>query len=91
MKYGSMYKAEEEAYGIVMNSFEELEQEYVKGLMNAKGKKIWTIGPRFHSQQRETDKAERGNKAAIDEHQGFKMLDSGKKTMYEIRNSSSSV
>ncbi|MCE3052453.1 hypothetical protein HAX54_052678 [Datura stramonium] len=77
--WDQMYKAEEEAYGIVMNSFEELEQEYVKGLMNAKGKKIWTIGPVSLCNKEKQDKAERGNKAAIDEHQCLKWLDSWEK------------
>ncbi|XP_055808977.1 UDP-glycosyltransferase 73C4-like [Solanum dulcamara] len=69
-------KAEEEAYGIVVNSFEDLEQEYVKGLMNAKGKKIWTIGPVSLCNKEKQDKAERGDKAAIDEHQCLNWLDS---------------
>ncbi|MCD9560196.1 hypothetical protein HAX54_018693 [Datura stramonium] len=71
-----MMKAEDEAYGIVVNSFDELEQEYVKGLMNAKGKKVWTIGPVSLCNKERQDKAERGNKAAIDEHQCLKWLDS---------------
>ncbi|XP_059296556.1 UDP-glycosyltransferase 73C4-like [Lycium ferocissimum] len=68
-------KAEEEAYGIVVNSFEELEQEYVKGLKNAKGKKIWTIGPVSLCNKEKQDKFERGNKASIDEHKCLKWLD----------------
>ncbi|CAN4092587.1 unnamed protein product [Withania somnifera] len=69
-------KAEDEAYGIVVNSFEELEQKYVKGFMNAKGKKVWTIGPVSHCNKEKLDKAERGNKAAIDELKCLKWLDS---------------
>ncbi|XP_060176584.1 UDP-glycosyltransferase 73C4-like [Lycium barbarum] len=68
-------KAEEEAYGIVVNSFEELEQEYVKGLKNAKDKKIWTIGPVSLCNKEKQDKFERGNKASIDEYKCLKWLD----------------
>ncbi|KAH0752474.1 hypothetical protein KY290_005727 [Solanum tuberosum] len=71
-----MKKAEDEAYGLVVNSFEDLEKEYVEGLMNAKNKKIWTIGPVSLCNKEKQDKAERGNKAAIDEHKCLKWLDS---------------
>ncbi|KAK6778488.1 hypothetical protein RDI58_025206 [Solanum bulbocastanum] len=71
-----MKKAEEEAYGIVVNSFEDLEKEYVEGLMNVKNKKIWTIGPVSLCNRQKQDKAERGNKASIDEHHCLNWLDS---------------
>ncbi|XP_006363691.1 UDP-glycosyltransferase 73C3-like [Solanum tuberosum] len=71
-----MKKAEEEAYGIVVNSFEDLEKEYVEGLMNVKNKKIWTIGPVSLCNKEKQDKAERGNKASIDEHKCLNWLDS---------------
>ncbi|TMW88653.1 hypothetical protein EJD97_018269 [Solanum chilense] len=71
-----MKKAEEEAYGMVVNSFEDLEKEYIEGLMNAKNKKIWTIGPVSLCNKEKQDKAERGNKAAIDEHKCLNWLDS---------------
>ncbi|TMW88654.1 hypothetical protein EJD97_018270 [Solanum chilense] len=69
-------RAEDEAYGIVVNSFDDLEKEYVEGLMNAKNKKIWTIGPVSLCNKEKQDKAERGNKAAIDEHECLNWLDS---------------
>ncbi|PHU05159.1 UDP-glycosyltransferase 73C5 [Capsicum chinense] len=40
------------------------------------GKKIWTIGPVSFCDKEKQDKAERGNKASIDEHKGLKWLDS---------------
>ncbi|XP_009616185.2 UDP-glycosyltransferase 73C4-like [Nicotiana tomentosiformis] len=73
---GKQKKAEDEAYGIVVNSFEELEPEYVKALKNAKGKKVWTIGPVSLCNKEKQDKAERGSKASIDEHHCLKWLDS---------------
>ncbi|XP_004249620.1 UDP-glycosyltransferase 73C4-like [Solanum lycopersicum] len=69
-------RAEDEAYGIVVNSFDDLEKEYVEGLMNVKNKKIWTIGPVSLCNKEKQDKAERGNKAAIDEHRCLNWLDS---------------
>ncbi|GFS45712.1 UDP-Glycosyltransferase superfamily protein [Actinidia rufa] len=33
------------AYGVVINSFEELEREYVERYRKAKGEKVWCIGP----------------------------------------------
>ncbi|KAF3638280.1 putative UDP-glycosyltransferase 73C3-like [Capsicum annuum] len=44
--------------------------------MNAKGKKIWTIGPVSFCDKEKQDIAERGNKASIDEHKCLKWLDS---------------
>ncbi|PHT36377.1 hypothetical protein CQW23_24077 [Capsicum baccatum] len=82
-----MKKAEDEVYGIVVNSFEDLEQQYVKGLMNFKGKKIWTTGPVSLCNKEKQDKAERGNKASIDEHKCLKWLDSWEQdtTLYMSR------
>ncbi|KAL5546018.1 hypothetical protein UlMin_005705 [Ulmus minor] len=60
-------EAEEGAYGIVVNSFEELESGYVEGCRREKGDKIWCIGPVSLSNKTELDKASRGNVAAIDE------------------------
>ncbi|CAN4099905.1 unnamed protein product [Withania somnifera] len=71
-----MEEAEDQAYGIVVNSFEELEPEYVQGVKKAKGKKVWTIGPVSLCNKEKLDKVERGNKASIDEHHCLKWLDS---------------
>ncbi|PWA60484.1 UDP-glucuronosyl/UDP-glucosyltransferase [Artemisia annua] len=38
-------ETESKAYGMVINSFEELEQEYVKEFKKIKGGKVWCIGP----------------------------------------------
>ncbi|ESR45584.1 hypothetical protein CICLE_v10003977mg, partial [Citrus x clementina] len=39
--------AEQSADGIVVNTFEELEAEYVKEYTRTKGDKVWCIGPPF--------------------------------------------
>ncbi|KAJ8539242.1 hypothetical protein K7X08_013494 [Anisodus acutangulus] len=70
-----MKEAEDQAYGIVVNSFEELEPEYVEGVKKAKGLKVWTIGPVSLCNKEKLDKVERGNKASIDVHYCIKWLD----------------
>ncbi|KAD4585577.1 hypothetical protein E3N88_23178 [Mikania micrantha] len=70
-----METAADAANGIVVNSFEELEPEYVKLLEVAKGKKVWCIGPVSLRNRSFLDLADRGNKAGIDEHECSKWLD----------------
>ncbi|KAL5809631.1 hypothetical protein ACOSQ3_030322 [Xanthoceras sorbifolium] len=64
------------AYGVLINSFEELEVEYIKGCRNQAGKKVWCVGPVSLCNKEALDKAQRGNKASIDENQCLKWLDS---------------
>ncbi|KAF5468258.1 hypothetical protein F2P56_012424 [Juglans regia] len=53
--------SEEGAYGIVINSFEELESAYVKEYCKAKGdNKVWCIGPVSLSNKTDLEKAQRG-------------------------------
>ncbi|XP_040995623.1 UDP-glycosyltransferase 73C3-like [Juglans microcarpa x Juglans regia] len=53
--------SEEGAYGIVINSFEELESAYVKEYRKAKGdNKVWCIGPVSLSNKTDLEKAQRG-------------------------------
>nr|GMC46410.1 UDP-glycosyltransferase 73C3-like [Ipomoea batatas] len=66
--------AEDSAFGIVVNSFEELEPEYIKEFK--KGRKVWAIGPVSLCNKEESDMAERGNKPSIDKHHCLKWLDS---------------
>uniref|UniRef100_A0A151UH41 Glycosyltransferase n=2 Tax=Cajanus cajan TaxID=3821 RepID=A0A151UH41_CAJCA len=54
--------AEAEAYGIVVNSFEELEEEYVKEYQRVTGRKVWCVGPVVLSNKDDLDKAQRGSK-----------------------------
>ncbi|XP_071697687.1 UDP-glycosyltransferase 73E1-like [Rutidosis leptorrhynchoides] len=68
-------EAEKHTYGFVVNTFHELEPEYVHELAKAKGKKVYCIGPVSLCNKDNLDKAERGNKAAINEHDCLKWLD----------------
>ncbi|KZV15224.1 hypothetical protein F511_28573 [Dorcoceras hygrometricum] len=71
-----MRQAEEEAFGAVINTFHDLEPEYVKEYMKVKdGKKLWSIGPVSLCNKDGLDIAERGNKASINEDKCLKWLD----------------
>ncbi|KAG9440504.1 hypothetical protein H6P81_020669 [Aristolochia fimbriata] len=58
-------KAESMSYGVVMNSFVELEPDYVEHMENKLGKKTWHIGPVSLSNRATIEKADRGKKASI--------------------------
>ncbi|KAI7751518.1 hypothetical protein M8C21_022430 [Ambrosia artemisiifolia] len=68
-------KAEKGAYGIVIHTFEELEREYVKEFTKVTNTKVWCIGPVMLCNKDVRDISERGNKAAINEHDCLKWLD----------------
>ncbi|KAK1429445.1 hypothetical protein QVD17_11654 [Tagetes erecta] len=70
--------AEVRAYGVVINSFEELEHEYVKEYKKLRGGKVWCIGPLSLCESDDSVKSQRGNVASIDEKQCLKWLDSHK-------------
>ncbi|KZV15226.1 hypothetical protein F511_28575 [Dorcoceras hygrometricum] len=67
---------ESQAYGVVVNSFEELEKEYVDEFKKIRGGKVWSIGPLSLSNDGNLDRAERGNQASIDAAQCSEWLDS---------------
>ncbi|XP_042504124.1 UDP-glycosyltransferase 73C25-like [Macadamia integrifolia] len=62
--------------GVVINSFYELESSYVDGYQKLMGKKAWCVGPVSLYNKEASDKADRGNKAAIDEVKCLEWLDS---------------
>ncbi|XWS43530.1 hypothetical protein CRYUN_Cryun16bG0111900 [Craigia yunnanensis] len=71
-----MAEAEQASYGIVINTFEQLESSYVKDYRKVRKDKAWCIGPLSLSHKDDLDKAQRGNKASINEQQCLKWLDS---------------
>ncbi|XP_030495730.2 UDP-glycosyltransferase 73C3 [Cannabis sativa] len=73
-----MKEAEMESYGVIINSFEELEPSYVKEYKKMKSGKLWCVGPASLCNKNELDNAERGKKSSIDEHECLKWLDSWK-------------
>ncbi|KAJ6302502.1 hypothetical protein OIU77_016570 [Salix suchowensis] len=63
------------SYGIVINSFYELESAYAD-FFKELGRKAWHIGPVSLCNRELEEKAQRGKEASIDEHECLKWLDS---------------
>ncbi|KAK9195349.1 hypothetical protein WN943_003470 [Citrus x changshan-huyou] len=75
--FGEMVLAADmKSYGIIINTFEELESEYVKECTKTKGRKVWCLGPVSLCNKQDIDKAERGKKAAVDISECLNWLDS---------------
>ncbi|KAG7638746.1 UDP-glycosyltransferase 73C2 [Arabidopsis thaliana] len=68
--------ADDTSYGVIVNTFQDLESAYVKNYTEARAGKVWSIGPVSLCNKVGEDKAERGNKAAIDQDECIKWLDS---------------
>lgn len=56
-----MTAAEMVSYGVVVNSFEELEPEYVSDLKKTRNGKVWCVGPVSLRNKNHLDMAQRGN------------------------------
>ncbi|KAM3275749.1 hypothetical protein ACQJBY_044240 [Aegilops geniculata] len=75
-KFGDdVERARAEADGVVMNTFVEMEPEYVAGYAAARGMKVWTVGPVSLYHQHATTLAARGNTAAIDANDCVRWLE----------------
>ncbi|KAK4776598.1 hypothetical protein SAY86_005286 [Trapa natans] len=62
------------AYGVISNTFEELEPAYVEGFRKVRGK-VWCIGPMSIVNEHRLDKAERGESAAMGADKCLSWLD----------------
>ncbi|XP_062025274.1 probable UDP-glucosyl transferase 73B6 [Rosa rugosa] len=71
-------ESELKSYGIVVNSFYELEPVYADYYRNGLGRKAWHIGPVSLCNRETEEKVQRGLEASIDEHECLKWLDSKK-------------
>nr|GMC78419.1 scopoletin glucosyltransferase-like [Ipomoea batatas] len=69
-------ESEETSYGVIFNSFYELEPDYAEHYKNVLGRRAWSVGPLSLYNRDVEDKAQRGKKSAIDEHECLKWLDS---------------
>lgn len=58
---GKMAAAETVTYGVVVNSFEELEIAYAGDFKKTKNEKVWYVGPLSLRNKNHLDKAQRGN------------------------------
>ncbi|CAI9097904.1 OLC1v1034423C1 [Oldenlandia corymbosa var. corymbosa] len=63
-----MTQAESNAYGVVVNTFAELEHGCVEEYRKAINKKVWCIGPVSQCNKQNLDKFERGNPSSIDKN-----------------------
>ncbi|KAK9079336.1 hypothetical protein SSX86_001007 [Deinandra increscens subsp. villosa] len=68
--------SESEAFGMVINSFEELEQEYADAYQKVRKGKAWCIGPLSLRQKDASEKVQRGNRSSIDKNECIMWLDS---------------
>lgn len=71
-----MAKTEEKSFGVVVNSFYDLEPAYAEYFKKEMGKKAWLVGPVSLCNRNVEDKAERGQKSSIDEQSCLNWLDS---------------
>ncbi|KAI8532773.1 hypothetical protein RHMOL_Rhmol11G0240300 [Rhododendron molle] len=73
-----MKESELLSYGVIVNSFYELETEYADYYRDVLKRRAWHIGPVSLCNREIEDKAQRGKEASIDEHECLKWLDSKK-------------
>ncbi|KAF2321083.1 hypothetical protein GH714_033719 [Hevea brasiliensis] len=71
-------EAEVNSYGVLFNSFYELEPAYADHFRKVWGAKAWHIGPILLCNNNFEDKSNRGKEASIDENECLKWLDSNK-------------
>ncbi|KAK1558826.1 hypothetical protein Q3G72_007148 [Acer saccharum] len=69
-------QSEMSSYGVLVNSFHELEPSYSEHYRKVIGKKTWYIGPVSLCTGDTNDKARRGHIASISEHECLRWLDS---------------
>ncbi|XP_040369334.1 scopoletin glucosyltransferase [Rosa chinensis] len=71
-------ESELKSYGVVVNSFYELEPVYADYYRNGLGRKAWHIGPVSLCNKETEEKVQRGKGVSIDEHECLKWFDSKK-------------
>ncbi|CAI9097910.1 OLC1v1034429C1 [Oldenlandia corymbosa var. corymbosa] len=71
-----MKEAEKNSFGIVVNTFEALEKDYITEFRQITKQRVWCIGPVSACNSDNLDKAERGHhKASIDQHDCLRWLE----------------
>ncbi|KMT01176.1 hypothetical protein BVRB_9g224280 [Beta vulgaris subsp. vulgaris] len=71
-------ESELKCYGVLVNSFYELEPDYAEYFRKDLGRRAWNIGPVSLYNRSNEEKAQRGKQASIDEHECLKWLNSKK-------------
>ncbi|KAF8012180.1 hypothetical protein BT93_I0343 [Corymbia citriodora subsp. variegata] len=74
--YNEVKESEKTSFGVVINSFYELEPAYADHYRTFLGRQSWFIGPLSLCNKEADDKAHRGNQASIDQHECLKWLNS---------------
>ncbi|XP_068655346.1 uncharacterized protein [Aristolochia californica] len=64
--WAHIHEAEAKSYGVVVNSFCELEQNYVEHVVKTIGRKAWHVGPVFLCDGDPSEIADRGREAPTD-------------------------
>ncbi|RZC77348.1 hypothetical protein C5167_001510 [Papaver somniferum] len=75
-KFGIPRDSEIKSYGVLVNSFYELEPAYADYYRNIMGRRAWQIGPVSLRNNNNIDKAQRGKRSTVDEHYVLNWLDS---------------
>ncbi|XP_047314085.1 UDP-glycosyltransferase 73C4-like [Impatiens glandulifera] len=70
-----MRAADSRACGILINSFDELEPDYITELRKLHQNRAWCVGPMSLHNKEKSEVARRGNKSSIDENECLKWLD----------------
>lgn len=73
-----VFKSEVTSYGVIVNSYYELEPDYADHYRRVLGRKAWHIGPICLVNNDKEDKTKRGPKSSIDEHECLNWLNSKK-------------
>ncbi|KAM0947466.1 putative scopoletin glucosyltransferase [Dioscorea sansibarensis] len=74
----AIQESDKKSYGAVMNSFYELEPDYVNHYRNAIGRRAWYVGPVSMCNENIFDMSTRGNKPVIDKDECLNWLDNKK-------------
>ncbi|VFQ78290.1 unnamed protein product [Cuscuta campestris] len=71
-------ESEETSYGVIINSFYELEPDYAEHYRNVLGRRSWFVGPLSLQNGDVEDKADRGKKPSMDARKCMEWLDTKK-------------
>ncbi|XP_041013586.1 scopoletin glucosyltransferase-like isoform X2 [Juglans microcarpa x Juglans regia] len=67
-------EADVRSYGVIVNSFYELEPAYANHYIKVLGRKAWHIGPVSLCNKEDEDKVQRGKESSIDKHECLNWL-----------------
>ncbi|XP_010925706.1 scopoletin glucosyltransferase [Elaeis guineensis] len=76
--YDRCKNSEERSYGVVANSYYELEPDYAEHYRKVVGRRVWNVGPVSFCNGNEIEKSRRGDKTSIDCNQCLSWLNTKK-------------